>query len=79
MKKNLHELFPAPEVITENHNLTLISLSHQMSQLDDESVVKNFVLASKEICNTLRNHGYFADFVNPFRYVICKPNFFKSF
>lgn len=67
LRKNLHELFPAPEVITENNNLTLITLS-QTSNVNDhhEQAAKYFVIAAREMCARLRMHGYWADFLNPF-------------
>lgn len=65
LRKNLHELFPAPEVIAENDKLTLITLSQAVASTDHEKAAINFVLAAREICSRLRLHGYWCDFVNP--------------
>jgi hypothetical protein len=65
LRKNLHELFPAPEVITENEKLTLITLSQAIVSSDHEKSAINFVLAAREICSRLRLHGYWSDFLNP--------------
>lgn len=65
LRKNLHELFPAPEVITESEKLTLITLSHPVISVDHEKAAINFVLSAREICARLRLHGYWADFLNP--------------
>jgi len=65
LRKNLHELFPAPEVISENEKLTLITLSQAVVSTDHEKAAINFVLSAREICARLRLHGYWADFLNP--------------
>lgn len=67
LRKNLHELFPAPEVITENEKLTLITLSQATvaQPADHEKAAISFVLAAREMCSRLRLHGYWSDFVNP--------------
>lgn len=67
LRKNLHELFPAPEVITENEKLTLITLSQAViaQTTEHEKAAINFVLAAREICSRLRLHGYWSDFLNP--------------
>lgn len=65
LRKNLHELFPAPEVITESEKLTLITLSQAELSCEHERSAINFVLAAKEICSRLRLHGYWGDFLNP--------------
>ena len=65
IRKNLHELFPAPEVLTENDKLTLITLSQAAVSSDHEKAAINFVLAAREICTRLRMHGYWSDFLNP--------------
>lgn len=66
LRKNLHELFPAPEVITENEKLTLITLSQaSVVAADHEKAAINFVMSAQEICSRLRLHGYWSDFLNP--------------
>lgn len=65
LRKNLHELFPAPEVITENEKLTLITLSQALVSTDHEKAAINFVLAAREMCSRLRLHGFWSDFLNP--------------
>lgn len=65
LRKNLHELFPAPEVLTESEKLTLLTLSQAALSTDHEKAAINFVLAAREICTRLRLHGYWADFLNP--------------
>lgn len=65
LRKNLHELFPAPEVVTESEKLTLITLSQAVPSTDHEKAAINFVLAAREICSRLRLHGYWSDFLNP--------------
>lgn len=67
LRKNLHELFPAPEVVSENEKLTLITLSQAVpaSPADHERAAISFVLAAREICSRLRLHGYWSDFLNP--------------
>lgn len=66
MRKNLHELFPAPEVIAENDKLTLITLSQGSAGGDHEKTAIEFVHAAREICSRLRMHGFWCDFLNPF-------------
>jgi Methylmalonic aciduria and homocystinuria type D protein len=66
IKKDIHELFPSPEVISDSSNLSLITLSQASLTIDHEKAALNFVLASREICQRLRLHGYFSDFLNPF-------------
>lgn len=67
MRKNLHELFPAPEVIAENDKITLITLSQGTSASGDhERTAIQFVHAAREICSRLRLHGFWSDFLNPF-------------
>lgn len=60
-------MFPAPEVVSENSNLSLITLS-QSGPLpsEHEQAAMKFVLAAREICQRLRLHGYWSDFLNPF-------------
>lgn len=65
LRKNLHELFPVPEVITDNEKLSLITLSQADLAGDHEKAAINFVLAAREICSRLRNNGFWADFLNP--------------
>jgi hypothetical protein len=66
LRKNLHEMFPAPEVIAENDKLTLITLSQaSIAAVDHEKAAINFVLAAREICSRLRLHGFWSDFLNP--------------
>lgn len=65
LRKNLHELFPAPEVITESEKLTLITLSQAVVSTDHEKAAISFVLAARELCARLRLHGYWSDFLNP--------------
>lgn len=65
LSKNLHELFPAPEVIVENNKLTLITLTQADASTDYEKAAINFVHAAREICSSLRLHGHWADFLNP--------------
>jgi len=67
IRKNLHELFPAPEVITESEKLTLITLSQAVVEQskEHEKAAIHFVLAAREICSRLRLHGYWCDFLNP--------------
>lgn len=62
IRNNLSELFPVPEVIT-NEQLTIISL---YSSKANEDGAKDFVLAAREVCSRLRMHGYWGDFMNPF-------------
>lgn len=68
LRKNLHELFPAPEVIAENEKLTLITLSQASlaGDLSHEKSAIEFVHAAREICSRLRLHGFWSDFLNPF-------------
>lgn len=66
LRKNLHELFPAPEVIAENEKLTLITLSQASLTGDHEKSAIEFVHAAREICSRLRLHGFWSDFLNPF-------------
>lgn len=40
LRKNLHELFPAPEVVAPNSNLTMITLSSQLG-IESELGAKN--------------------------------------
>jgi hypothetical protein len=66
LRKNLHEMFPAPEVMTENDKLTLITLSQaSVASMDHEKAAIKFVLAAREICSRLRLHGFWSDFLNP--------------
>lgn len=66
LRKNLHEMFPAPEVIAENDKLTLITLGQSsVASIDHEKAAINFVLAAREICSRLRLHGFWSDFLNP--------------
>lgn len=65
IRKNLHEMFPSPEVITENNNLSLITLSQGTENIDHEQAAINYILSAKEICAKLRLHGFWADFLNP--------------
>lgn len=62
VKSTLVEIFPVPEVIT-NEPLTIISL---YSNKPFEDGAKDFVLAAREICSRLRMNGYWGDFMNPF-------------
>ncbi|XP_073834279.1 methylmalonic aciduria and homocystinuria type D homolog, mitochondrial-like isoform X2 [Musca autumnalis] len=62
IKKSLHELFPAPEVVSSD-KLTLVTLKFNG---DSEQGARKFVLAAREIASRLRLHGYWADFMNPF-------------
>ncbi|XP_055918880.1 methylmalonic aciduria and homocystinuria type D homolog, mitochondrial [Eupeodes corollae] len=62
IKKNLHELFPAPEVVS-SEKLSLMTLKYDG---DIEQGASKFVLAAREITSRLRLHGYWADFMNPF-------------
>lgn len=62
IKSSLSELFPVPEVVT-NEPLTIISL---YSSKSNEDGAKDFVLAAREICSRLRMHGFWGDFLNPF-------------
>lgn len=62
LRKNLHELFPAPEVLSENDKLTLVTLSQALPTADQhEKSAINFVLAAREICSRLRLHGYWGN------------------
>lgn len=67
LRKNLHELFPAPEVITDSEKLTLLTLSQPViaQTTDHEKAAIHFVLAAREICARLRLNGYWSDFLNP--------------
>jgi Methylmalonic aciduria and homocystinuria type D protein len=69
LRKNLHEMFPAPEVLTENDKLTLITLSQAsaapITAADHEKAAIKFVIAAREICSRLRLHGFWSDFLNP--------------
>lgn len=65
LRRNLHEIFPAPEVIADNEKLTLITLSQAVVTSDHEKPAIDFVLSAREICARLRLHGYWADFLNP--------------
>ncbi|KAM7347327.1 cobalamin trafficking protein CblD isoform 2-T2 [Cochliomyia hominivorax] len=62
IKKSLHELFPAPEVVS-SEKLALMTLRFKG---DTETGARKFVLAAREITARLRLHGYWADFMNPF-------------
>ncbi|XP_023300750.1 uncharacterized protein LOC111682979 isoform X2 [Lucilia cuprina] len=62
IKKSLHELFPAPEVVSSD-KLALMTLRFNG---DSEIGARKFVLAAREITARLRLHGYWADFMNPF-------------
>ncbi|XP_037818368.1 uncharacterized protein LOC119608148 isoform X2 [Lucilia sericata] len=62
IKKSLHELFPAPEVVS-SEKLALMTLRFNG---DSEMGARKFVLAAREITARLRLHGYWADFMNPF-------------
>jgi hypothetical protein len=70
IRNNLQEIFPAPEVMTESGSLSLITLSQStsssLSPLDHEKAAMKYVLAAREICQQLRLHGYWCDFLNPF-------------
>ncbi|XP_070496280.1 methylmalonic aciduria and homocystinuria type D homolog, mitochondrial [Chironomus tepperi] len=66
IRKNLQEMFPAPEVITETSSLSLIILSQPSNYLEHEKAAIKFIFAAREICQRLRLHGYWADFLNPF-------------
>lgn len=66
LRRNLHEMFPAPEVIAENDKITLITLSQaSIAAIDHEKAAINFVLAAREITSRLRLHGFWSDFLNP--------------
>ncbi|XP_053947859.1 cobalamin trafficking protein CblD [Anastrepha ludens] len=62
IRKSLHELFPAPEVVS-SEKLALMTLRFSG---DNEQGAWKFVLAAREITARLRLHGYWADFMNPF-------------
>ncbi|XP_065364446.1 uncharacterized protein LOC135957597 isoform X2 [Calliphora vicina] len=62
IKKSLHELFPAPEVVS-SEKLAIMTLRFSG---DTEIGARKFVLAAREITARLRLHGYWADFMNPF-------------
>jgi len=62
IKKNLHELFPAPEVVS-SEKLALMTLRFAG---DSEQGARKFVLAAREITARLRLQGFWADFMNPF-------------
>lgn len=62
IKKTLHEIFPAPEVVS-SEKLALMTLKYDG---DIEQGASKFVLAAREITSRLRLHGYWADFMNPF-------------
>ncbi|XP_004523920.1 methylmalonic aciduria and homocystinuria type D homolog, mitochondrial [Ceratitis capitata] len=62
IRKSLHELFPAPEVVS-SEKLALMTLRFSG---DNEQGARKFVLAAREITSRLRLHGYWADFMNPF-------------
>lgn len=62
IKKSLHEIFPAPEVVS-TEKLALLTLKYNG---DCEQGARKFVLAAREITSRLRLHGYWADFMNPF-------------
>jgi hypothetical protein len=67
IRKNLVEIFPAPEVMSENNELSLITLSQSSSiPTEHEQAAKKFVLAAREISQRLRLHGFWSDFINPF-------------
>lgn len=67
IRKNLQEMFPAPEVITETSHLSLIVLNQSSAgSQDHEQAAIKFIFAAREICQRLRLHGYWADFLNPF-------------
>lgn len=66
IRKNLQEIFPAPEVISETSNLSLIILSQSSVSLEHEKAAIKFIFAAREICQRLRLHGFWADFLNPF-------------
>lgn len=66
IRKNLQEMFPAPEVISETNNLSLITLSQSSASCEHEKAAIKFIFAAREICQRLRLHGYWADFLNPF-------------
>jgi hypothetical protein len=66
IRKSLQEIFPAPEVVSETSNLSLILLSQPSNYLEHEKAAIKFIFASREICQRLRLHGYWADFLNPF-------------
>jgi hypothetical protein len=66
IRNGLQEMFPTPEVITDG-TLSLITLSQSsLSSLDHEKAAMKYVLAAREICQKLRLHGYWCDFLNPF-------------
>jgi hypothetical protein len=52
--------------MNETTNLFLITLSQASTVVDHEKAAIDFVHASRDICQRLRLHGYWSDFVNPF-------------
>lgn len=62
----MFKFISAPEVITENSTLSLITLSQAPKSVDHERAAIEFVHAAKEISQRLRLHGYWSDFLNPF-------------
>lgn len=66
IRKNLNEMFPAPEVVNENTPLSLITLSQVSSAVIHERAAIDFVHAARDISQKLRLHGYWSDFLNPF-------------
>lgn len=59
-------MFPAPEVVNETVSLSLITLSQVSSAVTHEKAAIDFVHAARDICQKLRLHGYWSDFLNPF-------------
>jgi hypothetical protein len=66
IRKSLAEMFPAPEVVDENVALSLIILTQKSTAIDHEKAAINFLYAARDICQKLRLHGYWSDFLNPF-------------
>ncbi|KAG5682366.1 hypothetical protein PVAND_011722 [Polypedilum vanderplanki] len=66
IRNNIHEIFPAPELMSDGgrSQLSLILLSSM--DCDHEKAAIQYVLAAREICKKLHLHGFWCDFLNPF-------------
>ncbi|KAJ8965411.1 hypothetical protein NQ314_004163 [Rhamnusium bicolor] len=73
LRKTVSELFPY-RIVEDNSELSVITITLKPNikrmrtnkELETEKMAQTFLIAAKNICDKLRNSGYWADFINPF-------------